>query len=135
MMSRETALGTSAMRTPEDKTAAIKDNVLSIVAMTVGDLRGFVAAKSIDVLRKIEKKYGKDVLEIYKNMLVDSMTDPELARKLLLKVNEENFPTIQRVFADYGIKNLKASDFGLKTTEPEPEEEQEEQPEISFQEE
>jgi hypothetical protein len=30
---------------------------------------------------------------------------------------------------------LKASDFGLKTTEPEPEEEQEEQPEISFQEE
>ena len=133
MMSRETALGTSAMRTPEDKTAAIKDNVLSIVAMTVGDLRGFVAAKSIDVLRKIEKKYGKDVLEIYKNMLVDSMTDPELARKLLLKVNEENFPTIQRVFADYGIKNLKASDFGLKTTEPEQEQEEEE-PEISFEE-
>jgi hypothetical protein len=135
MMSRETALGTSAMRTPEDKTAAVKDNVLSLVGMTVGGLRGFVAAKSIDVLRKIEKNYGKEVLELYKNMLVDSMTDPELASKLLLRINEENFPTIQRVFADYGIKNLKASDFGLKTTEPEPEEEQEEQPEISFQEE
>jgi hypothetical protein len=131
MMSRETALGTSAMRTPEDKTAAIKDNVLSLVGMTVGGLRGFVAAKSIDVLRKIEKKYGKEVLELYKNMLVDSMTDPELARKLLLRINEENFPTIQRVFADYGIKNLKASDFGLKTTEPEQEQEE---PEISFEE-
>jgi hypothetical protein len=100
--------------------------------MTVGGVRGFVAAKSIDVLRKIEKNYGKEVLELYKNMLVDSMTDPELARKLLLRINEENFPTIQRVFSDYGIKNLKASDFGLKTTEPEFEEEQ---PEISFQEE
>jgi len=61
------------------------------------------------------------------------MTDPELARKLLLKVNEENFPAIQRMFATYGIQNLKASDFGLKTTEQPQEENQES--EISFEEE
>jgi len=131
MMSRRSKLKVQGFQQPEDKAQDIKDTVLELAGIGLAGIKGYVAWKSTDLIKKVQRQYNKEVIDLFKNMMIDSMSDPELARKLLLKVNEENFPTIQRVFADYGIKNLKASDFGLKTTEPEPEQEE---PEISFEE-
>lgn len=134
MMSRRSKLKVSGFEKPEDKAQDIKDTILEIAGIGLAGIKGYIAWKSTDLVKKVQKEYNKEVIDLFKNMMIDSMTDPELARKLLLKVNEENFPTIQRMFATYGIKNLKASDFGLKTTEP-IEETQEEPVGISFQEE
>jgi regulator of protease activity HflC (stomatin/prohibitin superfamily) len=131
MMSRRSKLKVQGFQQPEDKAQDIKDTVLELAGIGLAGIKGYVAWKSTDLVKKVQRQYNKEVIDLFKNMMIDSMSDPELARKLLLKVNEENFPTIQRVFADYGIKNLKASDFGLKTTEPEQEQEE---PEISFEE-
>lgn len=131
MMSRRSKLKVQGFQQPEDKAQDIKDTVLELAGIGLAGIKGYVAWKSTDLIKKVQRQYNREVIDLFKNMMIDSMSDPELARKLLLKVNEENFPTIQRVFADYGIKNLKASDFGLKTTEPEPEQEE---PEISFEE-
>lgn len=134
MMSRRSKLKVSGFQRPEDKAQDIKDTVLEIAGIGLAGIKGYIAWKSTDLVKKVQKQYNKEVIDLFKNMMIDSMSDPELARKLLLKVNEENFPAIQRMFATYGIKNLKASDFGLKTTEPV--QEQEEEPvEGSFQEE
>ncbi len=133
MMSRRSKLKVQGFQQPEDKAQDIKDTVLELAGIGLAGIKGYVAWKSTDLVKKVQRQYNREVIDLFKNMMIDSMSDPELARKLLLKVNEENFPTIQRVFADYGIKNLKASDFGLKTTEPEQEQEEEE-PEISFEE-
>lgn len=134
MMSRRSKLKVSGFERPEDKAQDIKDTVLEIAGIGLAGIKGYIAWKSTDLVKKVQKQYNKEVIDLFKNMMIDSMSDPELARKLLLKVNEENFPAIQRMFATYGIKNLKASDFGLKTTEP-IEETQEEPVGISFQEE
>jgi regulator of protease activity HflC (stomatin/prohibitin superfamily) len=131
MMSRRSKLKVQGFQQPEDKAQDIKDTVLELAGIGLAGIKGYVAWKSTDLVKKVQRQYNREVIDLFKNMMIDSMSDPELARKLLLKVNEENFPTIQRVFADYGIKNLKASDFGLKTTEPEQEQEE---PEISFEE-
>lgn len=131
MMSRRSKLKVQGFQQPEDKAQDIKDTVLELAGIGLAGIKGYVAWKSTDLIKKVQRQYNREVIDLFKNMMIDSMSDPELARKLLLKVNEENFPTIQRVFADYGIKNLKASDFGLKTTEPEQEQEE---PEISFEE-
>ena len=124
MMSRRSKLKVSGFAQPEDKAQDIKDTVLELAGIGLAGIKGYIAWKSTDLVKKVQRQYNREVIELFKNMMIDSMTDPELARKLLLKVNEENFPKIQRVFADYGVKNLKASDFGLKTTPaPAPEEE------------
>lgn len=133
MMSRRSKLKVSGFQSPEDKAQDIKDTVLELAGIGLAGIKGYVAWKSTDLVKKVQRQYNKEVIDLFKNMMIDSMTDPELARKLLLKVNEENFPAIQRMFATYGIQNLKASDFGLKTTE-QPEEENQET-EISFEEE
>ena len=117
MMSRRSKLKVAGFEKPEDKTQDIKDTVLELAGIGLAGIKGYVAWKSTDLIKKVQRQYNKEVIDLFKNMMIDSMTDPELARRLLLKVNEENFPAIQRMFADYGIKNLKASDFGLKTTE------------------
>lgn len=133
MMSRRSKLKVSGFERPEDKAQDIKDTVLELAGIGLAGIKGYIAWKSTDLVKKVQRQYNKEVIDLFKNMMIDSMSDPELARKLLLKVNEENFPTIQRMFATYGIKNLKASDFGLKTTEPTQTEE--EPTGISFQEE
>lgn len=133
MMSRRSKLKVSGFQSPEDKAQDIKDTVLELAGIGLAGIKGYVAWKSTDLVKKVQRQYNKEVIDLFKNMMIDSMTDPELARKLLLKVNEENFPAIQRMFATYGIQNLKASDFGLKTTEQPQEENQES--EISFEEE
>lgn len=122
MMSRRSKLKVQGFERPEDKAKEIKDTVLELAGIGLAGVKGYIAWKSTDLVRKVQKQYDREVIELFKDMMVDSMTDPELARKLLLKVNEENFPAIQRMFSTYGIKNLKASDFGLKTTEPQKEE-------------
>lgn len=132
MMSRRSKLKVQGFERPEDKAKEIKDTVLELAGIGLAGVKGYIAWKSTDLVRKVQKQYDREVIELFKDMMVDSMTDPELARKLLLKVNEENFPAIQRMFSTYGIKNLKASDFGLKTTEPSKEEQN---TEISFEEE
>lgn len=131
MMSRRSKLKVAGFEKPEDKTQDIKDTVLELAGIGLAGIKGYVAWKSTDLIKKVQRQYNKEVIDLFKNMMIDSMTDPELARRLLLKVNEENFPAIQRMFADYGIKNLKASDFGLKTTEQKTEEPDSE---ISFEE-
>jgi hypothetical protein len=123
MMSRRSKLKVSGFERPEDKAQDIKDTILELAGIGLAGIKGYIAWKSTDLVKKVQKQYNREVIEIFKNMMIDSMTDPELARTLLLKVNEENFPAIQRAFATYGIKNLKASDFGLRTEEPTPEEE------------
>ena len=132
MMSRRSKLKVSGFESPEDKAQDIKDTVLELAGIGLAGIKGYVAWKSTDLVKKVQRQYNKEVIDLFKNMMIDSMTDPELARKLLLKVNEENFPAIQRMFATYGIKNLKASDFGLKTEQPEGETPE---AEISFEEE
>ena len=131
MMSRRSKLKVTGFERQEDKAKEIKDTVLELAGIGLAGVKGYIAWKSTDLVRKVQKQYDREVIELFKNMMVDSMSDPELARKLLLKVNEENLPAIQRMFATYGIKNLKASDFGIKETEPKEEKESE----ISFQEE
>lgn len=131
MMSRRSKLKVQGLDKPEDKAKEIKDTVLELAGIGLAGVKGYIAWKSTDLVRKVQKQYDREVIELFKNMMVDSMTDPELARKLLLKVNDENLPQIQKMFATYGIKNLKASDFGLKTTEPSKEEQN---TEISFEE-
>lgn len=131
MMSRTSKVKVQGFDRAEDKVKEIKDTVLELAGIGLAGVKGYIAWKSTDLVRKVQKQYDREVIELFKNMMIDSMSDPELARKLLLKVNEENLPAIQRVFATYGIKNLKASDFGITENKPK----QDGESEISFEEE
>jgi len=85
------------------KESPVKDTLLEIAAITAGGVRGFVAFKGVDLLRKIQKTYGQETLEIMRKMLTDAMLDPEIARTMMLKPTSENMPKINDLFNMYGM--------------------------------
>lgn len=107
--------------TPKEK---IIDNLMGIGGIAFGGVKGYVAWKSIDLIRKFQKQTKQDVASIFSKLLIESLYDPEKAIALTEPITTESFPMIQKVLKNAGIA-IRASDIGLE--EPKDQEQPEEE--------
>jgi hypothetical protein len=114
MMSRKTDFSASDVAKYKDiaQNSNIND-LLSLGAIAFGNVKGFVAWKSLDLIRKLQKSTRKDVSEIFKDILVKAQFDPETAMILSEPITPENFKLTQRLLRNFGIQ-AEATDFGIE---------------------
>jgi hypothetical protein len=114
MMSQKTDFSASDVAKYKDiaQNSNIND-LLSLGAIAFGNVKGFVAWKSLDLIRKFQKSTRKDVSEIFKDILVKAQFDPETAIILSQPITPENFKLTQRLLRNFGIQ-AEATDFGIE---------------------
>jgi hypothetical protein len=114
MMSQKTDFSASDVAKYKDiaQNSNIND-LLSLGAIAFGNVKGFVAWKSLDLIRKFQKSTRKDVSEIFKDILVKAQFDPETAMILSEPITPENFKLTQRLLRNFGIQ-AEATDFGIE---------------------
>ena len=114
MMSRKTDFSASDVAKYKDvaQNSNIND-LLSLGAIAFGNVKGFVAWKSLDLIRKFQKSTRKDVSEIFKDILVKAQFDPQTAMILSEPITPENFKLTQRLLRNFGIQ-AEATDFGIE---------------------
>lgn len=122
MMTRKTTLSPQDLLKRDIKPNEVTDTLLSVGAIGFGNVKGYVAWKSIDLIRKLNRNAKKDVGEIFGQMLAKSLTDPKTAEIMLQPINQQTWPTTKRLLRNFGIQ-ARATDFGLE------EEKEEKQPE------
>ena len=114
MMSRKTDF--SASDVSKYKDIAENKNIselLSLGAIAFGQIKGYVAWKSLDLIRKFQKSTRKDVSEIFKDILVEAQFNPQTAMILSEPITPENFKLTQRLLRNFGIQ-AEANDFGIE---------------------
>lgn len=116
MMTRKTTLAPQELLKRDIKPNEVADTLLSVGAIGFGNVKGYVAWKSIDLIRKLNKNAKKDVGEIFGQMLAKSLTDPKTAEIMLQPINQQTWPTTKRLLRNFGIQ-ARATDFGLEEEE------------------
>lgn len=91
----------------QPKRSEIKDSLLSLAAIGGAGVKGYLAFKTADLLKQIQKTYKEDTLLLFKDMLTDAMLNPETARVMLLEPNKQNMPAINSLLRTFGV-DLKA---------------------------
>jgi hypothetical protein len=122
MVSRETTMSASDLVKGDVKPNEVIDALISIGAIQVANVKGYVAWKIIELMRKLGKTSEKDVKNIFENLLAKSLYDPETAEVAMKPVTKESWPATKRLARNLGIQ-ARATDFGL-----EEEDKKEEQP-------
>lgn len=102
----------------EGKKSEVKDTLLSLAAIGGAGVKGYLAFKTADLFKKIQKTYKEDTLQLFRQMLVDAMVDPEVARTMLLEPTKQNMPAIQSLLQTYGV-SLKAATGAVKEDQEE----------------
>ena len=95
---------------------------MSIGAIGFANVKGYVAWKAIDLIRKLNNKAKDDVGKIYADLLARSLTDPEIAKNMIRPINQQTWPTTKRFLRNMGIQ-ARAIDFGLEEEEEDKKEE------------
>jgi hypothetical protein len=113
MMTRKTTLSPQELLKRDIKPNDVTDTLLSVGAIGLGNVKGYVAWKSIDLIRKLNQNAKKDVGEIFGKMLAKSLTDPKTAEIMLQPINQQTWPTTKRLLRNFGIQ-ARATDFGLE---------------------
>jgi hypothetical protein len=96
----------------------IMDALISVGAIQVGNVKGYVVWKLIDTVRKLGKTSEADVKNIFENLLAKSLYDPEVADVAYQGVTKENWWKTKRLARNLGIQ-VNAGDFGLEEEETE----------------
>jgi len=122
MVSRETTMSASDLVKGDVKSNEVIDALISVGAIQVANVKGYVAWKMIELMRKLGKTSEKDVKNIFENLLAKSLYDPETAEVAMKPVTKESWPATKRLARNLGIQ-ARATDFGL-----EEEDKKEEQP-------
>ena len=100
----------------QPKGSQINDSLLSLAAIGGAGVKGYLAFKTADLLKQIQKKYKEDTLVLFKDMLTDAMLNPETARVMLLEPTKQNMPAINRLLRTFGV-DLKAESTTQKESE------------------
>lgn len=100
----------------QSKGSQINDSLLSLAAIGGAGVKGYLAFKTADLLKQIQKKYKEDTLVLFKDMLTDAMLNPETARVMLLEPTKQNMPAINRLLRTFGV-DLKAESTTQKESE------------------
>lgn len=114
MMSQKTDFSASDIAKYKDiaQNSNIND-LLSLGAIAFGNVKGWVAWKSLDLIRKLQKNTRKDMSKIFQDILIKAQFDPETAMILSEPITPENFKLTQRLLRNFGIQ-AKATDFGIE---------------------
>jgi hypothetical protein len=121
MMTRKTTLSPQELLKRDIKPNDVTDTLLSVGAIGLGNVKGYVAWKSIDLIRKLNQNAKKDVGQIFGKMLAKSLTDPKTAEIMLQPINQQTWPTTKRLLRNFGIQ-ARATDFGLEEEDDKKEE-------------
>lgn len=94
----------------EQRMSETMDTLLQIAAISVSGMKGFVAGKGVDLIKKVRKKYKDDILIQFKTLLEDALLNPEVAYEYTRKITKENTPQQVELLKRYGI-NLDQKDL------------------------
>jgi hypothetical protein len=113
MINRDTTMTASELLKMDVKPDEIMDALISVGAIQVGNVKGYVVWKLIDTVRKLGKTSEADVKNIFENLLAKSLYDPEVAEVAYQPVTKENWWKTKRLARNLGIQ-VNAGDFGLE---------------------
>lgn len=129
-MARKTTLSPNEVLKKDITKSDVADTLMSIGAIGFANVKGYVAWKAIDLIRKLNQRAKDDVGKIYADLLARSLTDPEIAENMIRPINQQTWPQTKRFLRNMGIQ-ARATDFGLEE-EGEEGEEEKETPEEEF---
>jgi hypothetical protein len=121
-MARKTKLSPNEILKKDAAKGEVADTLMSIGAIGFANVKGYVAWKSIDLIRKLNNKAKDDVGKIYADLLARALTDPEIAKNMIRPINQQTWPTTKRFLRNIGIQ-ARAIDFGLEEEEEDKKEE------------
>jgi len=117
-MARKTTLSPNEILKKDAAKGEVADTLMSIGAIGFANVKGYVAWKAIDLIRKLNNKAKDDVGKIYADLLARSLTDPEIAENMIRPINQQTWPLTKRFLRNMGIQ-ARAIDFGLEEEEEE----------------
>ncbi len=129
-MARKTTLSPNEILKKDVTKGDVADTLMSIGAIGFANVKGYIAWKSIDLIRKLNQRAKGDVDKIYADLLARSLTDPVIAENMIRPINQQTWPQTKRFLRNMGIQ-ARATDFGLEE-EGEEGEGKEETPEEEF---
>jgi hypothetical protein len=117
-MARKTTLSPNEILKKDVTKGAVADTLMSIGAIGFANVKGYIAWKSIDLIRKLNQRAKGDVDKIYADLLARSLTDPVIAENMIRPINQQTWPQTKRFLRNMGIQ-ARATDFGLEEDEDE----------------
>jgi hypothetical protein len=117
-MARKTTLSPNEILKKDVTKGDVADTLMSIGAIGFANVKGYVAWKSIDLIRKLNQRAKGDVDKIYADLLARSLTDPVIAENMIRPINQQTWPQTKRFLRNMGIQ-ARATDFGLEEDEDE----------------
>jgi hypothetical protein len=121
-MARKTTLSPNEILKKDITKGDVADTLMSIGAIGFANVKGYIAWKSIDLIRKLNQRAKGDVDKIYADLLARSLTDPQIAENMIRPINQQTWPQTKRFLRNMGIQ-ARATDFGLEEDEGGEEEE------------
>lgn len=112
-MARKTTLSPNEILKKDATKGDVADTLMSIGAIGFANVKGYVAWKAIDLIRKLNQRAKDDVGKIYADLLARSLTDPEIAENMIRPINQQTWPQTKRFLRNMGIQ-ARATDFGLE---------------------
>jgi hypothetical protein len=123
-MARKTTLSPNEILKKDVTKGDVADSLMSIGAIGFANVKGYIAWKSIDLIRKLNQRAKGDVDKIYADLLARALTDPQIAENMIRPINQQTWPQTKRFLRNMGIQ-ARATDFGLEEDGEEGEEKEE----------
>jgi hypothetical protein len=117
-MARKTTLSPNEILKKDVTKGNVADSLMSIGAIGFGNVKGYIAWKSIDLIRKLNQRAKGNVDKIYADLLARSLTDPQIAENMIRPINQQTWPQTKRFLRNMGIQ-ARATDFGLEEEDEE----------------
>ena len=123
-MSRKTTLSPNEIIKKDVTKGDVAGTLMSIGAIGYANVKGYIAWKTIDLIRKLNQRAKGDVDKIYADLLARALTDPQIAENMIRPINQQTWPQTKRFLRNMGIQ-ARATDFGLNEEDEEGEGEKE----------
>lgn len=117
-MARKTTLSPNEILKKDVTKGDVADTLMSIGAIGFANVKGYIAWKSIDLIRKLNQRAKGNVDKIYADLLARSLTDPQIAENMIRPINQQTWPQTKRFLRNMGIQ-ARATDFGLEEEDEE----------------
>jgi hypothetical protein len=121
IMNRSTSLTASNLLGRDVKPNEVLDALITVGAIQVGQVKGFVVWKLIETMRKLGRVSEEEIKVLFEDVLAKSLYDPKTAEVAFQPVTKESWPAVRRLAKNLGI-SARATDFGLEE-EPEKQDE------------
>lgn len=113
MMNRQTSLTASNLLGQDVKPNEILDALVTVGAIQVGQVKGFVVWKLIETMRKLGRVSENEIKDLFEQVLAKSLYDPQTADVAFQPLTKEKWPAVKRLAKNIGI-TARATDFGLE---------------------